>query len=533
MWGCGGGNAGSDGGGGGGSAAGRGGASGVAGAAGGGGAVSAGGTGGAGGVGTSGTGGGGDAGTAGTGGGAGSAGAGGTGGSAGSAGGTGGGAGSAGASGTGGGAGTAGASGGAGGAVMPPAWDWVSVVGTGQSLAVGGHGNLPAQPFGGMTQRFRNLKLSLGSANVPPYDPMASALTMVALVEPLRAIAAGYPSPYPRNIYGQTYHTAMADEITTLAMAATGRDYITVHTEVGEAGQAFPIIKKGATDTGSTGRAYAASLFEVAAIARLARTAGKSHGVGAVAIIHGESDATSTTYEADLIKLASDYNQDLRPLTGQTTTIPLLVSQQHSSPTTAGSRSTATLAQWHAGVTRPADIVCVGPKYQYPYISDATHLTNPGYERLGEKLGQVFAERVVRGRDWRPLEPTTVAVSGRVVTVTFHVPVPPLAWDTVLPAPHQSAYTEWSQGRGFELRNGNTRIQVSAVAISGDTVQITSATDLPASGVVVGYAFTADGTIRSGGTAHWGLLRDSDPFVGSVTGAAQPNYAVAFELDVP
>ena len=120
-----------------------------------------------------------------------------------------------------------------------------------------------------------------------------------------------------------------------------------------------------------------------------------------------------------------------------------------------------------------------------------------------------------------------------MITVTFHVPVPPLVWDTALAAPHQSAFPEWSQGRGFELRNGTTRLQISSVAISGDTVQITSAADLPASGVVVGYAFTADGVIRSGGTAHWGLLRDSDPFVGSVTGAAQPNYAIAFELAVP
>ena len=85
------------------------------------------------------------------------------------------------------------------------------------------------------------------------------------------------------------------------------------------------------------------------------------------------------------------------------------MSQQHAAPTTAGSRSTATLAQWHVGVTRPGEIVCTGPKYQYAYISDATHLTNNGYERLGEKLGQVFVERVVRGRDWRPLEPTAVA----------------------------------------------------------------------------------------------------------------------------
>jgi len=35
------------------------------------------------------------------------------------------------------------------------------------------------------------------------------------------------------------------------------------------------------------------------------------------------------------------------------------------------------------------------------------------------------------------------------------------------------------------------------------------------------------------GTFRWGLLRDSDPFVGSVTGKAQPNYCVAFDLTAP
>jgi hypothetical protein len=35
------------------------------------------------------------------------------------------------------------------------------------------------------------------------------------------------------------------------------------------------------------------------------------------------------------------------------------------------------------------------------------------------------------------------------------------------------------------------------------------------------------------GTFRWGLLRDSDPFVGSTTGTPQPNYSVAFELPAP
>ena len=70
---------------------------------------------------------------------------------------------------------------------------------------------------------------------------------MVPLVETLRAIATGYPSPYPRNIYGESFHTAMGDEITTLVMAAQSRDYVTTHTAVGEAGQPTSVIPKGAT----------------------------------------------------------------------------------------------------------------------------------------------------------------------------------------------------------------------------------------------------------------------------------------------
>lgn len=230
--------------------------------------------------------------------------------------------------------------------------------------------------------------------------------------------------------------------------------------------------------------------------------------------------------------LWSDYNADLKPLTGQTRSIPMFVSQQHTYPSGSNQRSAATLAQWQAGIDRPGDIICSGPKYQYPYASDNIHMTAIGYERLGEKLGQIYSEKVVQGRDWQPLQPTRVERSGNVVTVHFHVPVPPLAWDSALPSPHQTAFTEWAQGRGFELWSGNTRIQISGVEISGDSVQIT-ARNLPASGVMVGYAMTTDGTSMTGGTIRWGQLRDSDPFVGSTTGKAQPNYSVAFEMSVP
>jgi hypothetical protein len=356
---------------------------------------------------------------------------------------------------------------------------------------------------------------------------------MVPLVEPLRTITTTYPSPYPANIYGESFHTAMGDELTSLAIAAGKTDFVSAQTEVGEAGQPMSVIAKGATDTGTTGRAYAASLFEVAAIARLAKAQGKSYGVGAIVLVAGEADAGSPTFENDLMTLWSNYNQALPALTGQTFPIPMLVSQQHSSPTESGSTSPATVTQWKAGVDHPGEVICTGPKYQYSYVNDQTHLVNKDYERLGEKSAQVFYQRVVLGNPWQPLQPTGASRNGRLITVSFNVPVAPLAWDTSLPAPHQASNSAWAQGKGFEVSSGSTPVTISSVAIAGDSVQITVASDLPASGVTVAYAFSADAAPRANGTYRWGLLRDSDPFVGYLSAMPGQNYAVAFQLAVP
>ncbi|MHB8064431.1 MAG: dockerin type I repeat-containing protein, partial [Ruminiclostridium sp.] len=181
-------------------------------------------------------------------------------------------------------------------------WDWAGVIGTGQSLSVGAQAN----PAVTTSQPYHNLKLSLGNITVPPFEPSNSALRMVPLVEPIHSYASGYPSPYPKNIYGETPHTVMGNQITSMVQNVSGKDYITAHTVVGESGQGMVAIRKGATDTGSVGRAYAASMFEVNAIKRLAAASGKTYGVGAIILTHGETDSGSSTYKNDIYKLWSD-----------------------------------------------------------------------------------------------------------------------------------------------------------------------------------------------------------------------------------
>lgn len=435
-------------------------------------------------------------------------------------------------------AGAAGMNGAAGSGEVPmlqAPWDWAGIIGTGQSLAVGDPGsarNTADAIVRATTQPFNNMKLSTGNA-AWPVDPNDPNLAMVPLVEPVGRRAPTYPSSWPTNISGETPHSAMGNQISALVQASHSVDYVNVHGNVGENGQCLTFLVKGAMPTNAMdvrAHAYEATLIETRAITRLAQAAGKTYGVGAITVTHGECDAGNPNYALQLHQLWSDYKTDLAAITGQTEPPLLIVSQQNS----GGNAST--LGQWKVGVDYPADAVCSGPKYQYPYSPDSIHLVVSGYEQLGEKYGQVYYERVALGRDWQPLQPTGVTRDGRVIRVDFHVPVAPLVWEDTFQAPHQSALTEWSAGKGFELRAGGTRIAISSVEISDAAVLITSATDLPATGLSVGYALTADPTPMStpfAGTLRWGQLRDSDPFVGSTTQHAQPNFAVAFELPVP
>jgi lysophospholipase L1-like esterase len=415
-------------------------------------------------------------------------------------------------------------------------WDWNGIVGTGQSLSVG------TPPVTSVTQAYGNLKLSLGSrgnAAVPPWDSLAEALAMVPLVEPIRELQTGYPSAYPANVYGETLHSAMARQMSFLARAASPKaDHVTVHTVVGESGQGIVALERqrGATD-GIVGRAYAATLFEAQAIARLARSAGKTYGVAAIVMTHGETDSGNPTYAADLSRLLADYNTDLRAITGQAAPIPMYLTQQHAFPNgkdSAGRSPLATQVQWRLGVERRGEFVCVGPKYQMNghENGDGVHLSAVGYQLLGEKVAQVHFERALLGNDWRPLEPIYVERSGRAVIVHFHVPLGPLTWELSFDPP---AISEWARARGFELRAGEDRIAIESVAIHGESVRIEAVGPLPSGPLAVGYASASQGVQMSSASnaVRWGQLRDSDPFRGETTKLASPNYCVSFELPIP
>jgi hypothetical protein len=401
-----------------------------------------------------------------------------------------------------------------GGSLGKSPFDWVGVIGSGQSLSTGCCDGIPLST----TQPFKNLKL-VDSGPDPKYPTDGTATAMWAtapLTEPFRPWLQGYGTcsyppdncQYPNNVFknGETPHSAMANTLSAM-WRAQGSDYVTAHSLVGVGGALLMYINKG---NGS----YKAGLSETRVFNQLAKAAGKTYGVGGIIFTHGESDAGTPDYEAGVYKFWQDYNTDLKAITGQTRDIVLIGSQQS---TTATQGDSSAVQLWRGGVDHPGQIICAGPKYQYTYL-DGLHLPGAGSMRLGEKYAEVFDLVVNKDVAWKPLGPSKVTRAGAVITIDMDVPNPPLVWDETIGTPHKMGpHTAWANGRGFEVVDAaGTEIAIASAEIKGNSVVLTLM-QAPAAGTMlkVRYA-TVNGYGQSfpNGSYPRGQLRDSDEFVG-------------------
>lgn len=389
-----------------------------------------------------------------------------------------------------------------------PFADWVGVVGTGQSLSIG----LAGSPAISTVQPFNNLKLHDDGPD-PQYGiDGRGVLSLAPLTEPFRpSDLPGWPDDqYPNNLQGETPNAGMANEITQLWLQRAGTDFVTIHSVVGWSGRCLRDIDRTNPDR----RAYPGTLSEARTFKRMADEAGKTFAYGAVIVTHGECDAYNESYETELHQLWLDYNQDLKSITAQTRNIPLLISQQSTIPTDSGGSA---VAVWKLGVDYPGEAFCVGPKYQYQYADDNLHLEAAGYRRLGEKYAEVFDQVVNQQLLWKPLQPNRAVLDGRIITLTFDVPNPPLQWDDNINRPHQSVHTAWANGRGFEVKDSTGELTIaSAEIVDAQTVVITLDIAPAGTNLMVRYALTQDVDGIQGGTdlGMHGQLRDSDTLVG-------------------
>lgn len=230
------------------------------------------------------------------------------------------------------------------------------IIGLGQSLGAGYEAPL-AHPTPPLPYAY---KLHDTTHTYDLARPSARSLSLAPLTEPFRPLDPT-SAAYPHNIDGLTPHSSLAQTLRHLRKTSAP----TVHTCVAHGGALLTAIARAGTEN-----AYAASLFEAAALARLVREQGGVLRYDALVLTHGEADALIAVagYADGVRRLARDYTADLREVTGQVRAPVLLLTQQHTCPLGVDV-SQVVQDQWYVQVLARGGIVCAGPKYAPPVES--------------------------------------------------------------------------------------------------------------------------------------------------------------------
>jgi len=388
----------------------------------------------------------------------------------------------------------------------PPPFDFFElnhVLSTGQSLSVGAVGSPPLST----TQPYANVMFAQG------VIPGGTALTtLVPLVEKtVETMSSGLANDVTKS----------AREVLFLGMAPPRNDHVILISGHGIGGTAYSGLKKGTA-------AFANGIAQVKAAKAIADASKRSYVVRVVTNVHGESDhvARNASYDKDLLQWQSDYDTDVKAITGQTASIPMLHTQMSS--WTKYGQATSAIPQLQLDASRASSgkLVLVGPKYTATYAGDGVHLTNIGYREMGEYYAKVYRLVVLEKKTWLPLGPKTITREGTTITVDFDVPTPPLVLDTTR-VTDPGSY-------GFEAVDGSTPLKITSVTLAGTTsVKIVLAT-APTGKLRLRYAFTGTAGANAGPkTGARGNLRDSDPTPSAYVPTSLYNWCVHFDQAVP
>lgn len=253
--------------------------------------------------------------------------------------------------------------------------------------------------------------------------------------------------------------------------------------------------------------------------AYLKQAVGNTLVVGPISWIQGESDRTMNkdTYKGHLLQYRTDVDADAKTITGQLDDVPLVMYQMaYYSRLTPN----VTIAQYE--LDRDEDLFCIAsPIYHLPY-DDGAHLTNIGYKWLGHYFGKALGTRLA-GSTWYPLRPTSVVLNGKIFTVTFEVPDPPLVLDDV--------NVGLASGYGFSPRDDVRYLTVNRVEVVAPTQVEVEVDEVVGANPRVRYArdWLGSGMVITGGAS--GNLRDSCPDYFNYGGSANNlyNWCVHFE----
>ena len=255
--------------------------------------------------------------------------------------------------------------------------------------------------------------------------------------------------------------------------------------------------------------------------------------VPAVCWMQGESDVAEypdTDYKVEFHQMYNNLNTDIKNITHQQDDIRIICYQtsaitkgEHYELNNYNALEPRTPTAQMELIREDSMIWASGPTYPYHFVRDALHIDAIGQKSIGA-LASISALGIIRHQS--PvvgLMPQNIEVFDNQIRILFHVPCPPLCFDTIA--------IRKADNYGFNvIRKDNTDI-ISCVSINQDTL-IINCKESPI-GCKIRYAINGD--YLKGGclSGPRGNLRDSQGNSKTImiSGKAYPLHNWCYQFD--
>lgn len=305
---------------------------------------------------------------------------------------------------------------------------------------------------------------------------------------PLKASTAIMYQNYPKNRASITLaETPLVGLVNHLQLKQPKAGIKYLASSDGENGKSIEALSKNGVLQKNYYKDY--FLKSVESAANIARSNGYKMVTPAIFWLQGEynyftlhddnkSGATSdkNVYKKLMVELKNDMQKDIMNAYGQTKK-PVFITYQVGSLRNDDNLNIG-LAQLELSNTYD-DIINAGPIYHLPHRG--IHMDANGYRWYGEMLAKVYYKTQVLGEDFKPLQPKQIyRISSNSVGIIFHVPQPPLVFDTNL--------VQALPNYGFKIKNNGVEQNISEVKIdSNNNTIIISCTNAITGNVEVIY----------------------------------------------
>lgn len=358
-------------------------------------------------------------------------------------------------------------------AVTPSGWGYDFYIRAMKNQSLG-QGYL-ATPARSTTPRYGSLMLSTGLHTGGITDFSAATLVPHVETDVLDNLGNG-------QYDGETSMRAAADGLVERLAAENGiawtsTDFRVVSLVTGHSGASIADISAG-TAYDDRGRAA------LARIAALAQTAGRSAALASMPWMIGETDTLNQTPVATIVAAMeanrAAWDAYAKQLFGQTNDVELISYQTSSHSGYGIAYPYAAIAQWQASLAN--DHVHLACPVYWADCLDQAHIDAISEQIVGAYMSRCEKTVVLDRKPWKPVQPRSIEVQGKIAIARFDVPVAPLVFDTTLVS------DPGNYGLQLVRQNGTTiALDKPPEIVSADCVRFTSAAMTAAVELRVGW----------------------------------------------